>query len=1724
MKSHLRNPWFLLASGFLIINLYGVLRIGRHHPQPPPNPQPIEAEPVAVVAHPITLRGISQVDMEEDERIILALNFDRLVSPHVLQRFISITGADGDALETEVRDSGPDQRLFVAVAAKPSDSLSIRVAKGFHAESGPERLERDIVGGIVLHPDISLTSLNVRAPAFDPPVIMLSFYRPVNITSLRQSLSLEPAGAFVITEHRSWQYGRIYHVTGNLQHNRNYTIRIAPGLRAEASNIRMQTHIEQAVFIPEASAAIRIPVEGRFLSPQGNMLLPLQSINITNFVVKAARLPAHNLVQFAMREGQHYNHHWGNPADHITIPETEYSYTLDAPANSNIYHQISLRDVLPADTTNGAWHIRVDAGKQSQDQRLLVISDIGITVRHAPQEMLVWANSIHTLAPIAHASVQVWSQAGEQILAATTDSQGLARITFEGEKLQPFMITVQTEHDLAFLSIRDSLITQPNQTARRPYLSSISGTATTSSRPLEAFLYTDRGVYRPGENTHARAIVRASHLGLPDQLPVVLHAIRPDGREHSRTPAMLSAYGTADFTMAWADFDATGRYRLEVRTPGATEPIGTTSIALEDFVPPRMAVTVNAQFDPAAPWATAALEARYLYGAPASNNRFQLSLHAVPADFAPPTFPNYAFGDSDRSRQTTTHQIGAGNLDPDGLASTTFRLPDQIKPPAMIEAIITATVHEQGGRTVSAASRGPLHVYPYYIGIHKPDLRNLTPGKYARVAIQLVDPLGEAHKASTPMTVTLEQVQWSTVLVRDSQGRYRYESNESATPLRTEVIVSDHQGSAHFTFLPSITGSLRLRVASADGISTTYAFHVGRDGWQNRAMDRPDRVELKWDRDHYSPGDTAVLTVIAPFPGRALLAVEQDSLLFHDTRLMEGNTTSFHIPVTEAFFPNAHASVHVIRALPPGAASASRQAARAVGSIPLELDPAPHRLQISMDSPRTSRPTSPLPISLQVRNPDGTPAKAEIAIAVIDEAICMLTDFRTPDPIAHFMAVRQLPFQISDLYAMLLPQIDPETALYHAHTGGDIASLLRGRLNPVRSRRFRPLALWQSTIQTDAQGHATVQFEMPEFSGQVRIMAVAVSDARSGSAQQSVTINRPFTVLASLPRFLATGDATRMPIELHHTGNTTIPATLAISTEGPIALDGPSSYDFEIPAGQRPTIDIPLLAANKMGLARILITVTTPDDVITDRIELPIRPPATFRTRHIDIALAPGESTEVAPSNEWIAGTASQTIRVSSIPAIGLSGAFDYLTQYPYGCLEQTLSAGFAVLRLIELPALQTAGLTITDPAAHTRNTINHIFSMQTSNGAFGWWPHATTPYDWGSIYAMHYLSVARLAGFSPPSGPYNNGLQYLRSILARPAPSTLPAAAQTWREDATTRAYACYVLALADTPNHSWTERLREQVENMEIEGRLYLVLALAAGGRRRDARELLQSITNIPLPQKASDSGTLASPARAQALRLYAWLTIDPDDPRIPALVENLLAHQQHGRWRTTHENAAAFLALTQHLILNRNTPQDFAGSVIQADSQTALAPESGTLTLDARAPAVINNQGPGRLYATIQQRGIPSNATRTVDNKLSIRRRYFNINQQAADDTSVQQGDLIIIRLQVDTLGEKRDNLVIEDLLPAGFEIENANLATAEIVPWAKQHTNLPIRHVDIRDDRIIIFTEAFAGIRQFHYAVRAVTPGTYTRPPVTIEGMYTPERHSSHHAGTLTITTP
>jgi uncharacterized protein YfaS (alpha-2-macroglobulin family) len=822
------------------------------------------------------------------------------------------------------------------------------------------------------------------------------------------------------------------------------------------------------------------------------------------------------------------------------------------------------------------------------------------------------------------------------------------------------------------------------------------------------------------------------------------------------------------------------------------------------------------------------------------------------------------------------------------------------------------------------------------------------------------------------------------------------------------------------------------------------------------------------------------------------------------------------VEINEAMRPNAYVSATVVRAVDP---QANWRTHRAHGTVRVSVDPADHRLAIDVQAPAEVRPSSPLDLALRVTDAQGRPVKnAPVTVAAVDEGILQLTWFRTPDPLAFFHAPRALGVQSLDLYSQLMPEVPrPEGA---SAVGGDRGAAAAPRYrSPVTARRVRSVALFV-TLRTDERGVASTHLSVPEFSGQFRIMAVAHGGAYFGSAQRTVHVRSPILVQSSFPRFAAPGDQFAVPVTLFNNGKADVKVRLTAELEGggessPLAFAATREAKLslgEIPlkAGAQHTLMVPCLASGRIGVARVRLTATAGGETSVENTELPVRPPSPFVTTGGLAILSPGHDESIPLRDEFFAGTEQTTVSLTPLPSLQLPQAIDYLERYPYGCAEQTISTSFALLYLDEIgPKIAPGVFEKKRVAEKVQAGILRLMGMQTADGGIAMWPGSRESWPWASIYAAHFLVEARAAGHAVPPDFENGLLKYVRSLLNR---------AGDGGELLEAQAYAAYVLALAGKPDRSLMNRLAELTRPragavdesaMRAQARLYLALAFLASGGRDAASDLLPA-SLPPLRSARQGEGNVGSPVRDRAMYLNTLLSVRPDDPALPAQAAQLAAE----KWQTTQETAFAVMAIGKYL-RHVKDQQPYDRGELRIDGQTVASPFTSHGSAHELL-ASITGPAKARGYLSWTRTGVPRVMPPNADHGVKIRRRYLDEKGKPLASNEVQSGDLVLVEITIESASPRR-NLVVEDLLPAGLEVENPRLKTTS--PRGNRDAPTDPRQemadtrVDVRDDRMIFYGSLpAAGVARHVYAVRAVVPGSFVIPPVRVESMYEPEVNS------------
>jgi len=842
------------------------------------------------------------------------------------------------------------------------------------------------------------------------------------------------------------------------------------------------------------------------------------------------------------------------------------------------------------------------------------------------------------------------------------------------------------------------------------------------------------------------------------------------------------------------------------------------------------------------------------------------------------------------------------------------------------------------------------------------------------------------------------------------------------------------------------------------------------------------------------------------------------------------------VHVTDACRPNAFVTATVVRPIDPGA---KWQTHRAFGLTRLNIDPADRRLNIAVAAPPELRPLQSLDVGLAVTDSAGRPvSNAAITVAAVDEGICALTDFTTPDPLGFFTADRALAVRSSDLYSLLMPE-SPKTS----SVGGDAGEAISSRHHsPVTARRVKPVALAWEEIHTDSAGRGRVSFPVPEFQGSLRIMAVGYNNSAFGCADKGVTVRSPILAQTSWPRFAAPGDRFVVPIVLFN--NTNPPGTVSIQlttdTAALLSFKGDQS-PLDLPAGGQRQIELPVTIAQSVGVASVHLHATMNGETYEENIELPIRPAAPLLQYGGYARASATQPAVFASQSNLLTGTDSLRIQVTPWPALQLPQALDYLDRYPYGCVEQTTSTCFPLIVLGDIgKQLDPIRFDPERIKLKVEAGIQQLIGMQTADGGLAMWTGENTAWPWASVYAAHFLVEARAAGYDVPDDFYRHLMAYVRHLL------------DSGTDDASlleTQSYAAYVLASAGKVDRALLNRLTELAKAgpriddpqdgwaMRSDSRLMLSCAWLCAGRRDLAEGLIPQA--LPLPRTARQTdGNLGSPIRDRALLINTLLLVQPDHPALPDLVQQLADTGLHQQWASTQDTAFAVLAIGRYLRdMKQHQPYDSAelrlGQTLlsQATAGHAIRWDAPTTSPTIEPPeskftVTVGGQKDAVAHVSWLQTGVPLTPPPDAQHGMKIHRRYLTLDGKDLNG-AVRSGQLVRVEIVLDA-PPQQPNLVIEDLLPAGLEVENPRLETTahdqgDSSADPKQIVSFEDNRVDVRDDRVIIAGQMpDASEARCTYLARAVTPGKYVIPPVRAEAMYDINANAlSGAGGTLTV---
>lgn len=1577
-------------------------------------------------------------------------------------------------LETEEVERGREDRV-----------LTLRIQKDFKCTGGKLGLAAASVTSVVLSGSgtLGITYCDVEEYGGSPYLALrFSTDIPAHVVEPYLQIAPNPGNTQLVM-----RYGEIQ-MHGDFKRRTTYTLTVQEGLTAQDGSVLKKPYTTQLT-IPDVPPTIRLlGSQSRstgFVAREGTLNLGVATINVNQLDVEIEKVFANNLIYLAKIESwrRWSSRYLGTPVHQAVLP-------VDARVNEEVTTRLSLREVVSDEPGVFKIVVRDANDRWVSAHQWVLITDLGILVKHIGDALYVWVKSIETHDGVAGARVTLISDNNQTLLTGKTNWAGFIKFTEVAQQTEgfvPLLITVAKGDDLGFVQLdRHENATADFNVAGPPYL----------EKGYEAFLWTSRGVYRPGETVELAGIVRGAQHVVPRPLPARVEVLAPDGRILREARIQTSTSGGCEVRIDIPAYAQTGGYLAKLRI--AEKEVGRTRFQVEEFMPDRMKVTVTTD-KPTYTLGDAVdveVTAVNLFGPPAAERQVEATceLTAMPLTFA--DWEGVTFGQTlgqtlDQAQQDVFRvqriALGEAKTDEEGKARYPWKVPEMQRPPVRLQGVLTATVREVGGRAVTASHRIDIHPYSHTAGLRLASLAR----EQVDVEVIAVDATGRST-AGRALTLTLHKVLWNTLLRQSGDGAYGYVSEAETTAVEQRALTSTAE-ITRVTLTPAGAGDYRVSVTDdVSGARTELAFSV--DGEEIAGTRREGGLSMTLDKPTYRPGQTAKLRIQAPFPGTLLLTVEREKLLSYRTITMETATATVGIPVARRYAPNVYLSATLIR----DARSAEGRPARQYGIVPLMVDAERNRLSITLDVPEEARPNREVEIPFQVK---GARRQFDVCIAAVDEGILALTGFQTPQPHDYFYRQRGLETRTFDVYGAILPEL---------RTGGDSPAEERGRvrrLSTASVMRVKPVSLWTGTMKTDARGRGTARFTLPQFNGTLRLMAVAYAGAAYGAAEASLRVREPIVLTPTFPRFLAGGDKIRIPVTLANGTGTDGTFTLKLTASGAVQLLDSGEQQVSVEAGTEEHVMFEARAHDAIGSVLFNLSATGNGVTTHQKVTLPLRsatPPVTQTGQGVVHADTPVDF--IFPAN-LLAESSEFSLTLSPFPAVQFAESLRYLIGYPYGCVEQTTSRVFPLLYFSELvetvePSLISQSGSV---EAFVQAGITKLEGMLMPNRQFSYWPGGTYANPWSSLYAAHFLVEARKAGYTVADRVYTEMLIGLREQAKL---ATVQNAEPTVAE-LSLAAYACYVLAAAGHPEKGAMHYLKDRgVSRLSDYSHFQLASAFALSGGLETALSMLP-VSVSPQIAKRETGGTLNSPVREQAIMLDVLAEVNERHPAIPTLVQNLakIAETNGDRWGTTQENAFAFLALGK--IMQKQQARDYTGTLTLNGEHVAdfdATEKRYTALAWDGAQVQLSLEGNGSCYYYWSAFGIPRDSfIEEYARELQVRRRYFDKDGEELTHT-FQHGELIVAEIAVKALTDSLENVVVVDMIPAGFEIENPRLESRADIPWIKADAFKP-DYVDIRDDRLIFFGNfPRQRERKFYYALRAVTQGEFILPPVAAEAMY------------------
>jgi len=1406
-----------------------------------------------------------------------------------------------------------------------------------------------------------------------------------------------------------------------------------------------------------------------------------------------------------------------------------------------------------------SWDLEKKRATGKSDKRLILITDLGVLVKdNADGTHDVFVQSIQTGGPVSGARVDVLGKNGVSVFGVLTDADGRAHCPklsdFEHEKT-PTVYLVKNGADLSFLPYERS--------ERRLNLSRFDiGGEVTSGEPgkLSAYLFSDRGIYRPGDEFHVGVIVKSADWKKKlSGIPLEASVTDARGLEVKKQKITLSATGFEEITHKTEETAPTGNYTTSlyiIKDGKRSSLLGSVSVRVEEFLPDRLKITSRLSQERMDGWVSpSALKGMVtlmnLYGTPAVNHRVAADLTLAPAFPVFKQYQDYTFFDPLKTEKSVSDQLQDTTTNEKGEAEFDFNLSRFDK--ATYRLTFTAEGYElEGGRGVNSTSSVIVSPLSYLIG-YKPDgdLKYISKGSSRTIELIAIDPLLKKIPASGLKAIIIEE-RYISALTKQKSGVYKYQSIKKEIPVSTTNLAMSDKG-VKFRLPTGNPGDFLLIVKDEKNVELTrVAFSVAGRGNLTRSLEKNAELQIKLNKTDYAPGEEIELNIRAPYTGAGLITIERDRV--YATKWFKTNSTSSvqNIRVPASFEGNGYVNVSFVRGID------SREifmSPLSYGVVPFSVSRDKRTVKIDIDTPDLARPGD----LFRIRYKGNKSGKA--VVFVVDEGILQVAKYKTPDPLAHFFKKKALEVTTAQILDLILPE-DSIVRMLSAPGGDEGYRALGKNLNPFKRKRDKPIVYWSGIVDID-QNMRELAYRVPDyFNGTLRVMAVAVSPDAVGAGQKKSHIRGHFVLSPNVPTFVAPGDEFIVTVSVANNvegSGKDAEVRLELATSDHVEVLDKLARTMKISEGREESASFTIRTKQILGSARFSFTASLGQKKSSYAIEASVRPAVPYMT-DVKSGSFKNDKADVEIKRSMYPDFRTLEASASPIP-LGLAhGLTAYLAKFPYLCTEQLVSQTFPAVVLKNRPEF---GFTHKNAAANIGQTISVLRARQNAEGAFGFWAANSHTSDYASVYAIHFLTEARERGFTVPQEPITLGKAYLQRLAQEGSDSL---------SKARTRAYAIYILTRNGVVTTNYVDALREQLD------------------KKKETKKWKKDITGaylaasyklLKLDSKAEDmisKSNMGEEIEPDYDHFYDGLAHDSQylyllgkhfPERFKKLSQqDMICLDCMVKWITKGSFNTISSAYT---ILAMDAYASAVGEKAVADIKVKEILEKGMkdLTLpkglfpktafsDKAKKVRIESKSGYPTFYQVTVAGFDKDLPKEeIKEYLEVQREYRDLKGNVITNTALGSELEVHVKMRSVKSGE-HSNVAIVDLLPGGFEVvlEKSRPASKPAEPQdqtvQKRKQNQtegeggdgegeaendegprwvsPIGtdastwqpdFVDLREDRVVLFGRVGGSAQEFVYRIKATNKGKYTIPPAFAESMYNRAVRARTLPGTMIV---